>query len=155
MAAAEARCQAVDEPLKAAKRSAKPNIYACVVQANAANIGAWGLGGTVFGICTYLPPFDSGVRRATREQVEAQLIEQKANCDDIKLKVKRDVSAAWLMLKAADDNETISQAAATQAEESYRALQRRYDAHRATESELFDALGAFVRARLDRAVGRV
>jgi outer membrane protein len=171
IAQAEAHCAAAEETLAAAKRSSKPNVYACVVQANAANIGARGLGGTVFALCTYFPLFDSGVRRAAREQSKAHVSEVKASCEQMKQEVHRDVAAAWLSLQAAAENVQTSEAAAAQAEESAQALQLRYEARRSTQTEVIDALAArtrarldhlralydynVARARLDRAVGRI
>jgi outer membrane protein TolC len=150
LAAAEARCKSADEALNAAKRASRPNVYACLVQANAANSGARGLNGHVGGIMTYLPLFDSGMRRAAREAAEATVIEQKSTCEDMKLKVQRDVAAAWATLDAASESVRLSEASAAQAEESYNAIQLRYEARRATQTELLDALAAVTRARLDR-----
>jgi outer membrane protein len=149
IAQAEARCAVAEESLEATRRSSKPNVYACMVQANAANIGARGLGGTVFALCTYFPIFDSGMRRAAREQGKAHVSEAKASCEQMKQEVHRDVAAAWLSLQAASENVETNKSAATQAEESFQALQLRYQAHRANQTELLDALAARVRARLD------
>jgi outer membrane protein TolC len=150
MAAAEARCKAADEGLKAAKRASKLNLYACAVQTNGVNRGLPNVSSSFFGFCTYLPLFDSGMRRANTEMAEARVLEMKSTCTDAKLKVKRDVTASWLTLQAAADNVGVSEAAANEAEESYRALQLRYEARRATQTELFDAFDAVVRARLNR-----
>jgi outer membrane protein TolC len=147
--AAEARCDSAEATDRAARRASRPSIYACLVQANAANIGARGLGGTLFAVCGYYPLFDSGLRRAAREQTKAQVEEEKALCEAVQRKVKRDVTAAWLTLHAAAENVRDSAEAASLAEESYRALQLRYEARRATQAELFDSLAALTRARLD------
>jgi outer membrane protein len=150
MAAAEARCKAADETLKAAKRASRLNLYACAVQTNGVNHGLPNVDSSFFGFCTYLPLFDSGMRRANTELAESRVLEVKSSCEDAKLKVKRDVTAAWLTLQAAADNVHVSEAAAAEAEESYHALQLRYEARRATQAELLDALDAVVRARLNR-----
>jgi outer membrane protein len=149
MAAAEAHCAAANQNLEATRRASKPNVFACVVQANAANIGARGLGGTVFAVCTYFPLFDSGVRRAAREHGKAQTLEAMASCEEVKQRVHRDVAATWLSLQAAAENVKTSEAASTQAGESFGALQLRYEARRASQTELLDALAARARARLD------
>jgi len=148
---AEAECAAAEEGLRAARRASRPSVYACLVQANAANIGARGLNGHVGGIMTYFPLFDSGLRRASWEAAAARVSEEKASCDAVRRKVKRDVAAAWTALDAARDNVSVSEAAATQAEESFRALELRFEARRATQTELLDALAAVTSARLDRA----
>jgi outer membrane protein TolC len=147
--AAEARCEAAEEVHKAVKRSSRPSVYACLVQANAANVGARGLGGTLFAVCSYFPIFDSGQRRAAREQTQAQVEQEKADCEDAQRKVKRDVAAAWLALQAAAEVVHESANAASQAEESYQALQLRYEVRRATQTEVFDVLEVLTRARLD------
>src|SRR5262249_50052829 len=108
MAIAEATCRAADESLKAARRAAKPHFYACAVQTNGVNRGIPNVGSTFLGLCSYLPMFDSGLRRANREQSEARVLEAKSSCADAKLKVKRDVTAAWLTLQAAADNVRVS-----------------------------------------------
>jgi outer membrane protein TolC len=171
MEAAEARCAAAEQMDRAVKRGSKPSVYACVVQANAANIGARGLGGTVFAVCSYFPLFDSGVRRANRQQARARVLEEKASCDAVKQRVRRDVIAAWVALEAAGENVRTSDAAVADADESYRAVQLRYQARRSNQAELYDALSArrqaridhlqalydynVARARLERATGRI
>jgi outer membrane protein TolC len=99
---------------------------------------------------TYLPLFDSGMRRANREAAESRVLEEKSACEDAKLKAKRDVAVAWANLEASAENVRLSEASVSEAEESYKALQLRYEARRATQTELLDALAAVTRARLDR-----
>jgi outer membrane protein len=147
---ADSRCEAAEESHKAVKRASRPSVYACLVQANAANIGARGLGGTLFAVCSYFPIFDSGMRRAACDEMQARVEQEKANCDELRRKVKRNVSASWLSLQAAAENVRASEEGTSQAEESYRALQLRYEARRSTQTELFDALAALTRARLDQ-----
>jgi outer membrane protein TolC len=115
--------------------------------------------------------FDSGVRRANREQARARVLEEKASCDAVKQRVRRDVTAAWVSLQAAEENVRTSAAAVAEAEESFRAVQLRYRTRRSNQAELYDALSArrqvridqlqalydysVARARLDRATGRI
>jgi outer membrane protein len=150
LSAAEARCKAADQSLKAARRSSMPTIIATAVGAGVAIKDAPGLTGSAYGVSIYLPIFDGGLRRANSEAAKARVAEEKATCSDMKLKVKRDVAAAWLDLQTAGENVGVSETAVSQADEAYRALQLRYDARRATQAELLDALGALTRARLNR-----
>jgi outer membrane protein len=150
LAAAEARCKAADQSLKAARRASYPAIVATAVGAGVAIQDAPGLTGSAYGVSMYLPIFDGGLRRANSEAAKARVAEEKATCSDMKLKVKRDVAAAWLDLQTASENVSVSETAISQADEAYRALQLRYDARRAIQAELLDALGALTRARLNR-----
>jgi outer membrane protein len=150
LAAAEARCKAADQSLKAARRASMPTVIATAVGAGVAVKDAPGLTGSAYGVSMYLPIFDGGLRRANSEAAKARVAEEKATCSDMKLKVKRDVAAAWLDLQTASENVGVSETAVSQADEAYRALQLRYDARRATQAELLDALGALTRARLNR-----
>jgi outer membrane protein len=151
LAAGEARCRAADQSLKAARRASWPNLIATAVGAGLAikNVPDFVTGST-YGVTMYLPLFDGGMRRANSEAAKARVAEEKAICADAKLRVKRDVATAWLALQTASENVGVSEAAVSQADESYRALQLRYDARRATQAELLDALGALTRARLNR-----
>jgi outer membrane protein len=150
LAAAEARCKAADQSMKAARRASMPTVIATAVGAGVAIKDAPGLTGSAYGVSIYLPIFDGGLRRANSEAAKARVAEEKASCSDMKLKVKRDVAAAWLDLQTAGENVGVSETAISQADEAYRALQLRYDARRATQAELLDALGALTRARLNR-----
>jgi outer membrane protein len=150
LAAAEARCKAADQSLKASRRAGMPTLIATAVGAGVAIKNAPGLTGSAYGVSMYLPIFDGGLRRANSAAAKARVAEEKASCEDLKLKAKRDVAAAWLELQTASENVSVSETAISQADESYRALQLRYDARRATQAELLDALGALTRARLNR-----
>jgi outer membrane protein len=150
LAAAEARCKAADQSLKAARRASMPTVIATAIGAGVAIKNAPGLTGSAYGVSIYLPIFDGGLRRANSEAAKARVAEEKATCSDMKLKVKRDIAAAWLDLQTAGENVGVSDTAVSQADEAYRALQLRYDARRATQAELLDALSALTRARLNR-----
>jgi hypothetical protein len=54
-----------------------------------------------YGLSTYVPLFDAGLRHANREAAKGQVLEEKASCVDVGMKVKRDVAAAWLTLQTA------------------------------------------------------
>ena len=63
------------------------------------------------------------------------------------LNVSKSVATAYVQFGAATRNVDLAQAAITQAEEDYRTIRLRYEAGKATNIEVLDALATLTRAR--------
>jgi outer membrane protein TolC len=103
--------------------------------------------GYLVGVTAALPVFDGGLRRSSVNEAQAMLAQMQADEREAILSISKSVAAAYVQFGAATRNVDLAQAAITQAEEDYRIIRLRYEAGKATNVEVLDALGALTRAR--------
>jgi len=158
------------QAVRQARAAYRPQLYGMAMQdwQSGAEIGS--RNGHTVGLVASLPLLDGGSRRSWVDQQEAEVRKLEASRQSIRLSVREQVSTAWLMVQAAQQNVRTSEAALTQAEEDHRIAVLRYETGKAILVERLDALTALVRARvnnlnaryelavtkaqMDRAVGR-
>ncbi|MDO8684975.1 MAG: TolC family protein [Armatimonadota bacterium] len=169
VAAVKARLKAAEAGVGVAKSSYKPQIYAIGMQDFVTSSGNGFDNGFTVGIAASLPIIDGGQRKSTVNEAKAMLRRMQAEEREVVLMVSRNVATAWAELQAASKNVGLAQAAVDQAEEDYRVIKLRYEAGKATNVEVLDALASMTRAetnyaqalfehnvaqdRLERAVG--
>lgn len=146
LVAAQARIQAARERVNVANSAYKPQVYATVMAEAATSDSD---SGALIGVTAALPVFDGGLRRAAVTEAEAGVREAEAGKRDVLLAVNRDVSASYARAGAAAQNVELARAAVTQAEEDYRIIKLRYEAGKAINVEVLDALASLTRARAD------
>lgn len=152
VAAAKARTRSAEAALGVARSAYRPQVYATAM-ADAMWMSDAGMNGDDFdssylvGVTASLPILDGGLRRAGIEEARAMLEQMRAEERDVELGVSRDVSSSFARMSAAASNVTLAQAAIDQAEEDYRVIRMRYEAGRAVNVEVLDALASLTRAR--------
>lgn len=145
IAAARARVEAAQESIKVAKGSYKPQVYATGMAEAAVSGGSES--GVLIGVTASIPIFDAGLRKSGVDEAQAMLRQVQAEQRDVALMIDRDISAAYARVVAVTQNVTLAQAAVAQAEEDYRTIKLRYEAGKAINVEVLDALTALTRAR--------
>lgn len=151
VAAARARVRSAQANVDAAKSSYKPQVYATAM-VDAGVMSGNGLDDAyLLGVAAALPIFDGGARKSAVNEAQAMVQQMQADERESVLNVNRDVAAGVATQSAAAKNVTLSQAAIAQAEEDYRVIRLRYEAGRATNVEVLDALASLTRARTNYA----
>lgn len=113
--------------------------------------GGGSAGGASVGLIIGVPILDGGLRRAGREEARAGIAKSQADFDRLQIQVEREVQNAVLSFDAARKSVAAAQIGVEAAQESYRVAGLRYEASRATNAEVLDALAALTRARASRA----
>jgi outer membrane protein len=103
-------------------------------------------GGTTFGVAASIPIFTGGRRGAAIQTAQAERRRLERERERIALEVAQGVNAAYLNLRAAEQNITTAQVALRSAQEDYRVARIRYEAGKSIIVEVLDALAARVRA---------
>lgn len=149
--AARARLRASQATVGVAKSAYKPQIYAAAMAdlsvMNGNSMEDSTDAGYLVGVTAALPVFDGGLRRSSVSEAQAMVQQMQADEREAILSVSRGVATAYAQLAAATKNVGLAQAAITQAEEDYRIIRLRYEAGKATNVEVLDALAALTRAR--------
>lgn len=155
IAAARSRIQSAQSDLGTAKSAYKPQVYATamadlsITSGNSMNKGT--NTGYLVGVAAAIPILDGGLRKSTVSEAQAMIAQMQADEREAILNVNRDVASAYAGLNAASKNVSLSQASVTQAEEDYRVVKMRYEAGKATNVEVLDALATLTRARTNYA----
>jgi len=149
--AARARIRSAQANVGVAKSAYKPQVYATamadlsVMKVDSMNGGADT--GYLVGVTAALPVFDGGLRRSSVNEAQAMLGQMQADEREAILNVSKSVATAYVQFGAATRNVDLAQAAIIQAEEDYRIIRLRYEAGKATNVEVLDALATFTRAQ--------
>jgi outer membrane protein len=149
LAAVRARVQSAGSNVGVAKGAYSPQVYANAMQGTSAVSGDTQSGFTV-GVTVGITLVDGGERRAAVKEAQAMLNAMKQDEKQALLGVQQDVGTAWAEAQAAERNVELSGAAVVQAEEDYRVIRLRYEAGKAVNVEVLDALTALVRAQNNR-----
>ena len=149
--AARARIRSAQANVGVAKSSYKPQVYATAMADLSVMKGDSMNGSTdtgyLVGVTAALPIFDGGLRRSSVNEAQAMLGQMQADERMAILDVSKSVATAYTHFNAATKNVDLAQAAITQAEEDYRVIRMRYEAGKATNVEVLDALATLTRAR--------
>ncbi|MCX6344862.1 MAG: TolC family protein [Armatimonadetes bacterium] len=151
IAAARARLRSSQADLGVAKSAYKPQVSAMAMADISAINAANPEKGYLVGIAAALPIFDGGLRKSSIDEAQAVIQQMQADEKEAVQMVSRDVASALSQLNAAAKNVTLSQTAITQADEDYRVIKLRYEAGKATNVEVLDALASLTRAQTDNA----
>ncbi len=103
--------------------------------------------GTTFGVAASVPLFTGGRKSAALQTARAQSRRQQHERERVALQVAQEVNAAYLNLRAAEQNILTARAALRSAQEDYRVALVRYQAGRSIVVEVLDALAARTRAQ--------
>lgn len=149
--AARARIRSAQAGVGVAKSSYKPQVYATGMADLSVMKGDSMNGGTdtgyLVGVTAALPIFDGGLRRSSVNEAQAMLGQMQADERMAILDVSKSVATAYTQFGAATKNVGLAQAAITQAEEDYNVIRMRYEAGKAVNVEVLDALASLTRAR--------
>lgn len=151
IAAARARLRSAEAGLRATSSGYRPQVYAVGMQDFSVQSADSFERGFTVGIAAAIPLYDAGRRRSEVAESQAVLARARAEEREAVLTVTHDVAASWAGLQAAAKNVTFSQTAVQQAEEDYRVIRLRYEAGKATNVEVLDAIAALTRARTNQA----
>ena len=144
--AARSRVESANSNVDVAKGAYKPQVYGSAMHGLTAASGGIDSGFTV-GITIGLPLIDGGQRRAAVNEAKSMLEAAKQDEQQALLGIHQDVHTVWAELQAADKNVELSGTAVEQAQEDYRVIKLRYEAGKAVNVEVLDALASLVRAR--------
>ncbi len=147
--AARRRLEGSAEGINAARNAFKPQIALMAMADLGRSRGASSSGASA-GIVLGVPIFDGGLKRAQTAEARAQKQRAQADYDRLQLQVEREVQTALVTQTAAARNLATTEAAVKAAEENSRVAALRYEAGRATNAEVLDALAALTRARVNR-----
>ncbi|MDO8589192.1 MAG: TolC family protein [Armatimonadota bacterium] len=151
ISAARARIQAVQATTILAKSAYKPQVYAIAMQDFASTSGSSFDSGYTVGVVAGFPIFDGGQRKSAVKEARAMADQAEADLRSAQLAVSREVGTAWAESVAAATNTELAKAAVEQAEEDYRVIKLRYEAGKAINVEVLDALAALTRAETNYA----
>ncbi|MHB1001125.1 MAG: TolC family protein [Armatimonadota bacterium] len=149
LASVRARIASAEANIGVAKSAYKPQVYAGAM----AGIGVTADGtdtGVTAGITIGIPIIDGGLRSSAVREAEAMRDAMKRDEQQAVLAVQQDVNMVWAELQAAEKNVQLSEAAVAQADEDYRVIKLRYEAGKAVNVEVLDALSSLVRAQNNR-----
>ncbi|MGC8833369.1 MAG: TolC family protein [Armatimonadota bacterium] len=144
--AADAAVQEAEAKKRFAKSSFLPQVY-FTAMSDTASVSGGTMKGFGAGLMVSLPLADGGQRKAQVAEAEARLNALKEQYQNAMLQVSQDVANAWLSVQAAEANIRTSEAVVKQAEEQYRISSLRYEAGKAINLEVLDAIAALGRAR--------
>lgn len=147
IAVESAKIRSAISNLKAAKASYKPQIYGTAMADFSLMNDNEFEKGYLIGISASIPILDGGLRKASVDESQAMLIQLQENEKEAILNVNKDVASAYAQLQSAAKNIVLSQSAVTQAEEDYRVIKMRYEAGKAINVEVLDALASLTRSR--------
>jgi len=136
--------QAEAEAIGAAYR---PQVNAFVMGDIARSQSQRASAGTTFGVAASVPLFTGGRKSAALQTARAQSRRQQHERERVALQVAQEVNAAYLNLRAAEQNILTARAALRSAQEDYRVALVRYQAGRSIVVEVLDALAARTRAQ--------
>ena len=149
LAAARARVQSAGSSIGVARSAYKPQVYGTAMQGISAVSGGAQSGFTL-GISVGISLIDGGERRAAVKEAQAMLDAMREDEKQALLGVQQDIGISWAEAQAAERNVELSESAVVQSEEDYRVIRLRYEAGKAVNVEVLDALAALVRARNNR-----
>ena len=98
------------------------------------------------GIAVKVPIFDGGRREARREEVQAEIRQEKLRANDLKQQVELEVRQALLKLKLARQQVDLATETEALAREELLRIQRRYDAGIGGKNELIESKANTARA---------
>ena len=144
--AAQARVLSAQSNVTVAKSAYRPQVYATAMAEGMTASGETDSGYLV-GVTAALPIFDNGLRKSSVEEAQAMVKQAQAEQREVTLGVGKDVSGALARLQAAAKNVDLAKAAVAQADEDYRVIKLRYEAGKAINVEVLDALASLTRAQ--------
>jgi outer membrane protein TolC len=151
VAAIRAKTLSAEANLSVTRSAYKPQIYATAMGGPSLMTGKSIDNGYLIGVTAAIPLLDGGQRQSSVNEAQAMIDQMRADERQIILTVSKEVAIAYEQLCVASKNVTLSEAAITQAEEDYRVVKLRYEAGKATNVEVLDALSMLTRARTNYA----
>jgi len=147
VSAARARVDSAKAGVSAAKGAYSPQVYAVAMQDFVSVSGTGSDNGYTVGITAGFPIVDGGQRKSATK--EAKAMEQQAEADlrSVELQVNKEVASAWVQAQSAAKAVELARAAVDQADEDYRVIKLRYEAGKAINVEVLDALASLTKAR--------
>jgi outer membrane protein TolC len=95
-----------------------------------------------------------GKRKYQIDEAEAKVVKLESQLIETKRQLKMQVRSAWYDLKASLESYDVADAAVAQAKEAYRVESARYEAGKATPTELLDAQSSLTEAKNNRTAAR-
>lgn len=147
----QARIRGAEATVRVAKSAYAPQVYATAMadfirsKGNEEEDGDET--GYLIGLTATFPIMDGGLRKSSVDEAEAMLNAMKADKQMTINDIAKSVASAYAQFGAAAKNADLSLAAVAQAEEDYRVIRMRYEAGRATNVEVLDALASLTRAQ--------
>jgi len=151
IAAAKARVKSAERAVGVARVSYQPQVYATAMAEGWVSKDEAPNAGYVVGIIAGLPLLDGGLRRAEVDEAKAMLEQARAEERNMTVGVTKEVASAYAQLDSAAKNADLAQSAVAQAEEDYRVIRIRYEAGKATNVEVLDALATFTKSQTNKA----
>jgi len=147
----QARVRSAQAIIGVTKSAYKPQVYATAMAdlsvTKASEMSNGTDAGYLIGVTATIPIFDGGLRKSSVDEAQAMLVSMQADQRETILGISKSVAGAYTQFNAATKNVELSQAAITQADEDYRVIRMRYEAGKATNVEVLDALASLTRAR--------
>jgi len=150
ISAARNRVSAAEASSVVAKSGYKPQVYAIAMQ-DFVWAGSMRDQGYTVGVTVGFPLFDGGARKSATREAQAMIDQAKAEGQSAVLAANREIGTAWAEAEASSRNAELAKAAVEQAEEDYRVIKLRYEAGKAINVEVLDALASLTRAQTNHA----
>ena len=151
MRAVQARVRSAQAIIGVARSAYAPQVYATAMAdlalTRAGEMSSGAQTGFLIGVTATIPILDGGLRRPSVDEAQAMLASMQADQRETILGISKSVASAYTQFNAAAKNVDLSQAAITQADEDYRVIRMRYEAGKATNVEVLDALASLTRAK--------
>lgn len=149
--AARARIRSTQSGIKVVKSAFQPQVYATVMGEYSVSKSSDMSNGTdkgyLIGVTASIPLLDGGSRKASISEAKAMLQQMQADEQEAVQSVTKSVAIAYTRLNAASKNVILAEVAIEQSEEDYRVIRMRYEAAKATNAEVLDALASFTKAQ--------
>ncbi len=113
-----------------------------------------GFAGSAFGLTASIALSNGGMRRASVNDAEAQLVEAKAGQQKAVQQVLREVKDAFAQFKSAQAELVAAKAAVASSTEAYQEELQRFGAGRSTDADVLQALAARTTAEYGEAEAR-
>jgi outer membrane protein len=151
VSAAQARVASAKAGVSAAKGAYSPQVYAVAMQDFVSVSGNGSDNGYTVGVTAGFPILDGGQRRSATKEATAMKQQAEADQRSIELQINKEVGSAWVQAQAAAKTVDLAKAAVDQADEDYRVIKLRYEAGKAINVEVLDALASLTRAQTNYA----
>ena len=150
VAATAARVAAARATKDVAKSAYRPQLYLNAAQGFTSVSGGENESGYSVGVVAGIPILDGGLRHAAVREAEAEMSAVLKDEEKVTLTIQQEVRVAMADVDAAAKRASLSDAAVSQAEEDYRVIKLRYEAGKAINVEVLDALAILVEAQTAR-----
>jgi outer membrane protein TolC len=150
LSASRSRVESAKAGISAAKARYSPQVYAIAMQDFVSAPGSSDSGYTL-GVMAGIPLLDGGERKSANKEARAMREQAEADEKSLILQINKEVGSAWAQADAATKTVDLAKAAVDQADEDYRVIKLRYEAGKAINVEVLDALASLTRAQTNYA----